>query len=81
MNTSNSSRTTRDQNFVLSSTLSLGLPKRFFPVKVLKALLPSFIVAKCPAHLNLLDLIALAVLYEGERIEDKLRDEDFRPQS
>ena len=49
--------------------LRLGLPKGFFhvglPVKILKALLPSSILATCPAHLNLLDLIALTIL--GER--------------
>ena len=35
------------------------------PVKILKALLPSSILATCPAHLNLLDLITLTIL--GER--------------
>ena len=49
--------------------LRLGLPKGLFPagvpVKILKELLPSSILAKCPAHLNLLDLITLSIL--GER--------------
>ena len=36
-----------------------------FTVKILKALLPSSIVATFPAHLNLLDLITLTIL--GER--------------
>ena len=35
------------------------------PVKILKALLPSSILATCPVHLNLLDLITLTIL--GER--------------
>ena len=47
----------------------LGLDKCLFPVglpvKVLKALLPSSILATCPTHLNLLDLITLTIL--GER--------------
>ena len=51
-------------NIVLPST-----PKGLFPVglpvKILKALLPSSILATCPAHLNLLDLITLTIL--GER--------------
>ena len=35
------------------------------PVKILKALLLSSILATCPAHLNLLDLITLTII--GER--------------
>ena len=54
---------------ILSSHLHLGLPKGLFhvglPVKILKALLPSSILATCPAHLNLMDLITLTIL--GER--------------
>ena len=41
-------------------TIHIGLP-----VKILKTLLPSSILATYPAHLNLLDLITLAIL--GER--------------
>ena len=48
---------------ILASHLRLGLPKDLFPVglalKILKALLPSSILATYPAHLNLLDLITL----------------------
>ena len=63
-----------DTNFfkihlILSSHLRLGFPKGLFPVdlpvKILKALPPSSILATCPAHLNLLDLITLTIL--GER--------------
>jgi hypothetical protein len=50
---------------MLSSRLRLGLPKGFFhvglPVKILKALLLSSILATCPAHFKLLDLITLSV--------------------
>jgi len=53
-------------NIVLPS--SLGPPKCLFPVglpvKILKAILPSSILATCPAHLNLLDLITLTILDE-----------------
>ena len=56
-------------SFQLSSHLHRGLPKGIFPVglhvNILKALLLSSILAKCPAHLNLLDLITLTIL--GER--------------
>ena len=56
---------------ILSSHLRLGLPKGLFPVgllvKILKALLPFSILATCPAHLNLLDLITLTkVSYNKE---------------
>ena len=51
---------------ILSSHLRLGLPKGLFPVglpaKILKASLPSSILATCPAHLNHLDLITLTIL-------------------
>ena len=54
---------------LLSSHLLLGFPKGIFPVglpvKILKAFLPSSIMATCLAHLNLLDLITLTML--GER--------------
>ena len=54
---------------ILSSHLCLSLPKGIFPVglpvKILKALLPSSILATCPVHLNLLDFITLTIL--GER--------------
>ena len=55
----------------MSSYLRLGLPKGLFPVglgppvKILKALLTSSILATCSAYLNLLDLITLTIL--GER--------------
>ena len=49
--------------------MRLGLPKSIFPagllVKILTALQPPSILAAWPAHLNLLDLIALTML--GER--------------
>ena len=44
----------------LTPNVTVGLP-----VKILKALLPSSILATSPAHLNLLDLITLTIL--GER--------------
>ena len=50
----------------MSSQLQLSLLKGLFPaakpVEILKALLPSSILATWPAHLNLLDLIALTIL-------------------
>ena len=48
-------------NIVLPSTPKP--PQR--SVKIVKALLPSSILATCPAHLNLLDLITLTIF--GER--------------
>ena len=54
---------------ILSSHLSLVLPRGPFPldlvVKILTALLPYFILATCPAQLNMIDLFILAIL--GER--------------
>ena len=50
---------------IWSSHLRLGLPKGLFPVglpvKISKALLSSSILATCPPHLNLLDLITLTL--------------------
>ena len=54
-------------NMVLSSTPRpppVGLPD-----KILKALLHSYILATCPAHLNLLDLITLTILGNGTNHE------------
>ena len=57
---------------ILSSHLHLGLPKGLFsvgfPVKILKALLPSSILATWPAHLNLLVLITLTILAEQYKL-------------
>ena len=66
---------------ILSSHLRLGLPKGLFPVglpfKILKALLPSSILATCPAHLNLLDLITLTILGERyKRLKRRALDRD-----
>ena len=53
----------------IAPPLRLGLPNGFFPVglsvKILKSLLLSFILATCPAHLNILDLISLTRLLGG----------------
>ena len=54
----------------MSSHLCLGLPKGLFPagipVKILKELLHSSILATWLAHLNLLDLITLTILGDGK---------------
>ena len=42
-----------------------GIFPQGLPVKILKSLLSSSILATCPAHLNFLDLITLTIL--GER--------------
>ena len=39
------------------------------PVNILKALLPPSILATCPAHLNLLNLITLTILGNGTNYE------------
>ena len=53
----------------IHSNIALGLPNGIFPVgllvKILKALPPSSVLVKFPAHLNLLVLITLTIL--GER--------------
>ena len=57
---------------IMSSNLCLGLPNGFFPVgvpvKILKAFLPSYILATWPAHLKLLDLTTLAILGERHKL-------------
>jgi hypothetical protein len=57
---------------ILFSHLRLGLPKDLFsvhiPVKSLKVLLSSSILATWPAHLNLLDLITLSILGEWYKL-------------
>ena len=57
---------------ILSSHPHLGLHKGIFPVgvsdKILKALLPPFILATWSAHLNLLDLITLTILGEWYKL-------------
>ena len=59
-------------NLILSSHLRLGFPKCLFPVgvpvKILKALLPSSILATWPFHLNLLEKIALTILGEQYKL-------------
>jgi hypothetical protein len=63
---------TRTSILILSSHLRLGLPKDLFPVglpvKILKAILPSSILATCPAYHNLLDLITLTILGEQYKL-------------
>ena len=57
---------------IWSSYLRLGLPRGFFPVgvpvKILKALLSSSILATRPGPLSHLDLITLALLGEQYRL-------------
>ena len=54
---------------IAHEAMGYGLPKRHFPaglpVKILKALLPSSILATWPAQFNILDFIILTIL--GER--------------
>ena len=63
---------TRALQKFLSSHLRLGLPKGLFPVgspaKILKALLPSSILAKCRSHLNFLDLITQTIFGEQYKL-------------
>ena len=53
-------------NIVLLSRSLLILA---LPVKIVKALLPSSVRATRPAHLNLLDLIALTILGERYKLQ------------
>ena len=55
----------RTDTYLFKVHSNIVLPSTHLPVNILKALLPSFILATCPAHLNLLDLITLNIL--GER--------------
>jgi hypothetical protein len=57
----------------MSSNPGLGLCRGLFPMSlplnILKALLPSSILATCPDHLNVLDLITMTTF--GERANTK----------
>ena len=57
-------------NSVLLSTPSLpkGLFPAGIPIKILKVLLPSFILNTWPAHLYLLELITLTILRERNKL-------------
>jgi hypothetical protein len=57
-------------NIILPSTARIVLKVLYhvgLPVNILKVLLSS-ILAVCPAHLNLLDLMTLNTLYERHKI-------------
>jgi hypothetical protein len=60
-------------NLILTSHLRLGLSKDLFPVglpvKILKALPPSFILATSPVYLNLLYLITITKSGERYKLE------------
>ena len=61
---------------ILSSHLSQHFPKGLFPVclpvKILNALLPSFIQGTWPPYLNILDLITLTMLGEWYKLWSSL---------
>ena len=48
--------------------LTKGLFSVGLPVKILKALLPSSILARCPVHLNLLDFELLEYFKKNPRL-------------
>ena len=56
--------------YYASMTFPVGLP-----VKILKAFLPSSILATCSAHLNLLDLITLTILGERYKLWRNYKEE------
>jgi hypothetical protein len=57
---------------IFSSHMYLDLPEVLFPVglpvKILKALLPSSILATCSAHLNVPDLFTLTIIHEWYKL-------------
>ena len=57
-------------NIVLPSTLRTSFRSLTckFPVRILKAFLPTFILARWPAHLNCLDLIIMTILGEQYKL-------------
>ena len=65
---------------ILSTHLRIGLPKGLFLVKILKALLPSSILAAWPTHSNPVELITLTILGEWYKLRSpsgRIRAQNF----
>ena len=76
---------TRIDTYFFKIHSNIVLPKGFFPagvpVKILKALLLSSILATCPVHLNLIDLITLTTLGERYRLRSSYCEAFSTPHS